>query len=52
MLRQPNGATASQIIAATGWAPKTVLNFMCYTLKRRGIMVTSFKVGSEKAFRI
>ena len=52
MLRRSIGATMSQIIAATGWAPKTVSNFMCYTLKRRGITVKSFKVGTEKAFRI
>ena len=52
MLRRSIGATMSQIIAATNWAPKTVSNYMCYTLKRRGITVKSFKVGAEKAFRI
>jgi hypothetical protein len=53
LMERKNGATADEIIAATGWSPKTVLNFVFYHLKRAGINAESFKnKQDERTYRI
>ena len=45
MLRAPDGATISEIMAATGWQPHTVRGAMSGALKKKlGLEVTSEKV--------
>lgn len=53
LMERKNGATTDEIIAATGWSPKTVLNFVFYHLKRAGVNAESFKnKQDERTYRI
>ncbi len=54
MLQRPEGATISQICAATGWLAHTVRGTFAGTFKRRlGLNLTSDKTdGAERAYRI
>ena len=54
MLRQPEGATIAQVIAATGWQAHTVRGAISGALKKkRGLVVTSEKSESgERVYRI
>jgi hypothetical protein len=54
MLKQPNGATIPEIVAATEWQPHTVRGFFAGALKKRlGIEVTSEKVdGRGRVYRM
>ena len=48
MLRAPDGATISEITAATGWQPHTVRGAMAGALKKKlGLTITSEKVDGR-----
>ena len=54
MLRQPNGATVEEIVAAFKWQPHTVRGAIAGALKKKlGLMVDSEKVeGRGRVYRI
>jgi hypothetical protein len=54
MLRQPEGATIEEIVAALGWLPHTVRGAIAGALKKKlGLEVTSEKVESRgRCYRI
>ena len=49
LLKQPSGATLTEIMAATGWQAHSVRGFICTQPKRLGFQVESFNV-KESAF--
>ena len=53
MLQRPEGATITQICAATGWQPHTVRGTFAGSLKNKlGLQITSTKeAGSERIYR-
>ena len=53
MLLRPEGATITQICAATGWQPHTVRGTFAGSLKKkRGLQITSTKeTGSDRIYR-
>ena len=53
MLLRPEGATITQICAATGWQPHTVRGTFAGSLKNKlGLQITSTKeAGSERIYR-
>jgi len=54
MLRAPDGATIAEIVAATGWQPRTVRGAFAGALKKKlGLEVTSEKVeGRGRVYRL
>lgn len=54
MLRRPEGATISEIVAATGWQAHTVRGAMAGALKKKlGLEVTSEKIeGRGRVYRL
>ena len=54
MLQRPEGATISQICAATGWQAHTVRGCMAGTLKKKlGLTIDSVKEsGGERVYRV
>ena len=54
MLRQPDGASIDEIIAATGWQPHTVRGAISGALKKKlGLAVASDKVeGRGRVYRL
>jgi hypothetical protein len=53
MLRQKEGATIAQIVAATGWQPHTVRGAFAGALKKKlGLIVTSEEVGDQRIYRL
>ena len=53
MLRAPDGATIAEIVAATGWQPRTVRGAFAGALKKKlGLTVTSEKVEGTRVYRL
>ena len=52
LLKQPSGATLTEIMAATGWQAHSVRGFICTQPKRLGFQVESFKRQGERVYRI
>jgi len=54
MLRDPDGATLDDIVAATGWQKHTVRGALAGALKKKlGLAVTSEKVeGRGRVYRL
>ena len=51
LLLTPTGTTIALIMTATGWQPHSVLGAMAGALKKRGLNITSDKVGGVRRYR-
>src|SRR5436190_6041934 len=53
MLRQPNGATVTQLAALLEWQPHSVRGAMSNLKKKRGLAISAENVqGGERTYRI
>ena len=53
MLRRPKGAIITEVVAATGWQPRTVRGAPAGALKERlGLAVISEKIDDDRVYRI
>ncbi|MGI9071292.1 MAG: DUF3489 domain-containing protein [Bryobacteraceae bacterium] len=52
LLARPEGATLSEIRAATGWQAHTVRGFVSRTLRKQGRKVRSFQKDGERVYRL
>lgn len=50
MLRRPGGATLAQMQATTSWQKHSVRGAIAGALKKRGLAITSEKVGEERRY--
>ncbi len=51
LLCTQNGATIAEMVAATGWQQHSVRGAIAGALKKRGLVITSEKVDSERRYR-
>lgn len=50
MLRRAEGASIAEIMAATGWQQHSVRGAMAGALKKRGLAITSDKLGGVRRY--
>ena len=51
MLARRKGASIAEMMAATGWQPHSVRGALAGALKRRGLAITSEKIGGVRRYR-
>lgn len=51
LLAQRKGASIAEMTAATGWQPHSVRGALAGSLKRRGLVITSEKIGGVRRYR-
>lgn len=51
-LSKEKGATLEELMRITGWQKHSVRGAMAGTLKKKGHVITSEKVGDERRYRI
>lgn len=52
LLKRDGGASVCEIMELTGWQQHSVRGAMAGALKKRGLVITSEKVGSERRYCI
>ena len=51
LLRRTDGASLTEMIAATGWQPHSIRGAMAGALRKRGITITSDKADGTRRYR-
>jgi hypothetical protein len=51
LLKRSDGASVAEMVTATGWQSHSVRGALAGALKRRGLMITSEKVGGIRRYR-
>ena len=51
LLTTTEGATIAEMMASTGWQQHSVRGAMAGALKKRGLIVTSLKVGEVRRYK-
>lgn len=52
LLRQPDGATLEEVMAATGWQSHSVRAFVSAALPNKGLQVESLRRDGQRVYRI
>lgn len=51
LLCQPGGTTLAELVASTGWQKHSVRGAMAGALRKRGLIVSSDKLGGARRYR-
>lgn len=52
MLRAESGTTIAELMEATGWQQHSVRGVLAGAIKKRGLIVTSEKLGDLRRYRV
>lgn len=52
LLRADRGASIAELMAATGWQQHSVRGALAGSIRKRGLTVTSEKVGDVRRYRV
>lgn len=52
LLEREGGASVCEIMELTGWQQHSVRGAMAGALKKRGLVITSERIGSERRYRV
>lgn len=52
LLKRTEGASILELMELTGWQQHSVRGAMAGALKKRGLIITSAKVGEERRYRV